>query len=156
MTKEPIMIDDVDVSECEHFDLCETMLEYSECLAHCSPYPEGACYDDCNEHPNCYYKKLKRKEQECEDLREELEWLHNLNDQRKAENKKLKELLNIRIEDLCDSCGASSMIPMPCKVYEQALQEIKDYCNKYAQNSIGFKKQILQKCEVINDKKNSD
>lgn len=35
--------------------------------------------------------------------------------------------------------------------YKQALQEIKDYCNKYPQNSIGFKKQILQKCEVINE-----
>jgi hypothetical protein len=27
----------------------------------------------------------------------------------------------------------------------KTLTEIKDYCNKYPQNSIGFKQQILQK-----------
>ena len=38
-----------------------------------------------------------------------------------------------------------------CKKYKQTLTEIKDYCNKYPQNSIGFKKYILQKiseCEA--------
>ena len=40
-----------------------------------------------------------------------------------------------------------------CDQLKQALQEIKDYCNKYPQNSIGFKKQILQKCEVLKDVK---
>ena len=41
-----------------------------------------------------------------------------------------------------------------CEEYKQALDEIKDYCNKYPQNSIGFKKNILQKiseCETHND-----
>ena len=41
-----------------------------------------------------------------------------------------------------------------CKKYKQTLTEIKDYCNKYPQNSIGFKKYILQKIsEVIKDEK---
>ena len=38
-----------------------------------------------------------------------------------------------------------------CEKYKQTLTEIKDYCNKYPQNSIGFKKYILQKiseCEA--------
>lgn len=56
--------------------------------------------------------KLQAKEQECEEL---------------------KSLLKVRIEDLCDSCGASSMMPMPCKVYEKTLAEIKEiaepFCN---------------------------
>lgn len=35
---------------------------------------------------------------------------------------------------------------------EQTLIEIKDYCNKYPQNSIGFKKYILRKIsEVLDD-----
>ena len=56
----------------------------------------------CNkEHCNL----LNAKEQECEEL---------------------KSLLKVRIEDLCDSCGASSMMPMPCKVYEKTLTEIKE------------------------------
>ena len=44
---------------------------------------------------------------------------------------KLKELLEIRIEDLCESCGASSMMPMPCTVYKQTLQEIKEIAERY-------------------------
>ena len=83
MTDKQIIIDGCDVSGCEFFDECEVKLDWSNCLAHCSPYPEGACYDDCSEHPNCYYKQLKlaeqrivelnktikAKEQECEELK---------------------------------------------------------------------------------------
>ena len=32
-----------------------------------------------------------------------------------------------------------------CYKYKRTIIEIKDYCNKYPQNSIGFKKYILQK-----------
>lgn len=40
-----------------------------------------------------------------------------------------------------------------CEKYKQTLAEIKDYCNKYPQNSIGFKKYILQKIsEVLDDR----
>lgn len=60
MTKEPIMIDDVDVSECEFF---------SSGLGYCTI---GLLADDgthiCECEQNCYYKQLKRKEQECEEL----------------------------------------------------------------------------------------
>ena len=38
-----------------------------------------------------------------------------------------------------------------CEELKTTLAEIKDYCNKYPQNSIGFKKYILQKiseCEA--------
>ena len=63
----------------------------------------------CSYKPFCYYKQLLRKEQECEEL---------------------KKLLKVRIEDLCDSCGASSMMPMPCKVYEKTLTEIKEIAEK--------------------------
>ena len=36
--------------------------------------------------------------------------------------------------------------------FKNCLAEIKDYCNKYPQNSIGFKKYILQKIsEVLKD-----
>ena len=40
-----------------------------------------------------------------------------------------------------------------CEKFKKTLTEIKDYCNKYPQNSIGFKKYILQKineCEAEN------
>lgn len=77
---------------------------------------------------------LDRKEQECEEL---------------------KNLLKVRIEDLCDSCGASSMMPMPCKVYEKTLIEIKEIIKQGVKihDDIIVSKQILQKiseCEVEN------
>lgn len=37
--------------------------------------------------------------------------------------------------------------------FKQTLIEIKDYCNEHPQNSIGFKKYIMQKIsEVLNDR----
>ena len=79
-------------------------------------------------------EQLKLKEQEC---------------------KELKNLLKVRIEDLCDSCGASSMMPMPCKVYEKTLIEIKEIVKQGVKihDDIIVSKQILQKiseCEVDN------
>lgn len=79
-------------------------------------------------------EQLKLKEQEC---------------------KELKSLLKVRIEDLCDSCGASSMMPMPCKVYEKTLIEIKEIIKQGVKihDDIIVSKQILQKineCGVEN------
>ena len=64
-------------------------------------------------------EKLLRKERECEELEEQLE-LNTAN---------------------------AVVIDMAQRLYKlkQTLTEIKDYCNKYPQNSIGFKKYILQK-----------
>ena len=73
----------------------------------------------------------------------------------KEDNDELKKLLKVRIEDLCDSCGASSMMPMPCKVYEKTLIEIKEIVKQGVKihDDIIVSKQILQKiseCEVEN------
>ena len=73
----------------------------------------------------------------------------------KEDNDELKKLLKVRIEDLCDSCGASSMMPMPCKVYEKTLIEIKEIVKQGIKihDDIIVSKQILQKiseCEVDN------
>ena len=171
MTKEPIMIDDVDVAECKFFD------EWKHCEL-CEKFAEKENRHllieadlRCKEQGDCYYKQLKRKEQECESLKDTIKLQNEMQkevceeknkelDQLKTENKKLKELLNTRIEDLCDSCGASSMMPMPCKVYEQALQEIKEIitnsfdscyvCNSKDSCEKCLQGEILQKCEVLN------
>lgn len=79
-------------------------------------------------------EQLKLKKQECEEL---------------------KKLLKVRIEDLCDSCGDSSMMPMPCKVYEKTLIEIKEIIKQGVKihDDIIVSKQILQKineCGVEN------
>ena len=63
MTDKQIIIDGVDVSECKHFDFC-----HKECKAeyYIRYGYEIVEYDSCIENKNCYYKQLKRKEQECQ------------------------------------------------------------------------------------------
>ena len=69
MDEQKIIINNVDVSECEFFEECEIKIDDSECLAHSRHYYEGTFYDCCDEHPNCYFKQLKRKEQKLEKIK---------------------------------------------------------------------------------------
>ncbi len=72
MTKEPIMIDGVDVYECEHFreEFTEFYLNDPDIdyINYCCAYT-----NECKKHSDCYYKQLKRKEQECEQLEKQLQ-----------------------------------------------------------------------------------
>ena len=72
MDEQKIIINNVDVSECEFFEECEIKINDSECLAHSRHFYEGTFYDCCDEHPDCYFKQLKIKEKECEQLRNKL------------------------------------------------------------------------------------
>jgi hypothetical protein len=141
MTHKQIIIDGVDVSGCIYY--ADSKCTNSQMIQ-----------SNCKNVAVCYYKEYKAKEQECEELKDKLnccfckpqvglEDMENFKkcvettecfrrqlDQLKAENDKLKRLLKVRVEDLCDSCGASSMMPMPCKVYEKTLTEIKEIAEK--------------------------
>ena len=70
MTDKQIMINDVDVSRCDFLakedDYCSYSGEYRAYKGQCGCSDEEMCKD----HPNCYFKQLKRKEKECEELRE--------------------------------------------------------------------------------------
>ena len=103
MTDKQIIIDGVDISKCKQYD---------EVFNYCdqSYLGEGGLLKNtknpkrCECSPNCYYKQLKRKEQECEELKEDVErWKSNFNgkvsaieellhqlDQLKAENEELR------------------------------------------------------------------
>ena len=72
MTNKQIIIDGIDVSGCSYFNFIDEHY-CDECSS------EFGCAI-CDERTNCYYKQLKRKEQECEELREALNegCLHNL------------------------------------------------------------------------------
>ena len=52
-----VIVDGVDVGGCEYYDEERPTLTCT-----CEEYP-------CSECPNCYFKQLKRKEQECEELK---------------------------------------------------------------------------------------
>lgn len=73
--KEPIIIDGVDVSKCKYLPYCNDK--------------QGNCAFE----PNCYFKQLARKTQECEELKEE-------NDRY---SKALEEIEGIVIKDYYDN-----------------------------------------------------
>ena len=68
MTDKQIIIDGCDVSGCEW--ISEVGLD-SEYICKCNSPNKTSGY--CKYNPNCCYKQLKRKEQECEELKEENE-----------------------------------------------------------------------------------
>ena len=63
MTDKQIRINGVDVAGCEYLGL------YKECKLKCG----SCCPVDCSDNPNCHYKLYKRKEQECEELKKQLQ-----------------------------------------------------------------------------------
>ena len=73
--------------------------------------------------------KLYAKEQECKELKndnlQEVGQLKFAIGTLTAENLHLKELLDMRIEAICDSCMAGSMLPINCRIYKQRLLNIK-------------------------------
>lgn len=101
MTDKQIIIDSVDVSGCKYFENTENEMC---CSLHCC--------GGCRTYKDCYFKQLKRKEQECEFLKNcldksfkmqtdsELWWekerkdLKTKCDQLKAERNKIKKLPN--------------------------------------------------------------
>lgn len=62
--EEKIIIDGVNVSKCEY--VCNTAFGNIGCKL---PFNEEI---HCCNIPNCYYKQLQRKEQECEELKKQL------------------------------------------------------------------------------------
>ena len=66
MTDKEIIIDGVDVSECEHQYYKKCKIDYDEWIN------EIICYNECQNNPNCHFKQLKRKEQECDKYKQAL------------------------------------------------------------------------------------
>ena len=69
MADKQIIIDGVDVSGCKYFDCCNKECKAEYHIRHGYQLVEN---DSCKENPNCYFKQLKRKEQECEELKSDL------------------------------------------------------------------------------------
>ena len=112
MADKQIIIDNVDVSECPAMDTYNIFgIEDKPC---CYKFHEY-----CSAIPNCYYKQLKRKEQECEGLEEELNDLtRDIKTHLKVEKIKLDQL---KAEN---------------EKLEQTLAEIKEICNEYQKEYI--------------------
>lgn len=78
MTDKEIIIDDVDVSGCKYYDAKKLPLyNCLKCINHFKP-----CLGN-----NCYYKQLKAKEQECDELNKWLPIVTRLEEQFKSHEK---------------------------------------------------------------------
>ena len=80
MTDKQIIIDGCDVSGCPHIEYEHKWWDIagreqnSENVCSLS-FDNNADFEEdflCEQNPNCYYKQLKRKEEECEELKEAL------------------------------------------------------------------------------------
>lgn len=64
------IIDGVDVSGCKHFEYCSKECTAEYYVRHGYEITE---FDSCSDNHNCYYKQLKLKEQECDELKHKVE-----------------------------------------------------------------------------------
>ena len=123
--KKEIIIDGVDVSECDY-----AILPKKQCPAKSMPYAKETSCIACKEHntkhnfcknnPNCNFKQLKRKERECE----------NLNVVTTTQRKTNIEL-TVRLGEMVLKNGDLYQLQ---KKYRQILDEIKEFCKQELQD----------------------
>jgi DNA repair exonuclease SbcCD ATPase subunit len=129
MTDKQIIIDGVDVSGCEHLYReidCLAHMDYSEC---CEGYDPS--YGYC---PNtdCYYKQLKRKEQECEELKKIID---------EAKNSKL-DLKSFLVGEAIQNEYEQQLDQLKAEVKSKTeyVQEQREIINQYSKEIEMYKK----------------
>jgi hypothetical protein len=129
MTDKQIIKHNVNVSKCEFLGFPRSSKAYCVC-------DSSELSDICDENPNCYYKQLKRKEQECEGLKIQIKE-HNDDMFKNPPEKRF----------YCKGCT----LPYISKKLSQTLTEIKEIAErgfKHSQCNCGAKADldlILQK-----------
>ena len=112
MTDKQIIIDGVDVSGCEYHSLNKnncSLCSLSNNLI-------------CSYKPFCYYKQLKRKEQECERLEETFDGLFKVQYELADNNKKLHQCLT-EIKELAKKVKVYDPL---AKQILQKISEVED------------------------------
>ena len=154
MTKnnEQIIIDGVDVGKCYHISK-----EQDEYI--CKMYYNENC--DCDIRTDCHYKQLKRKEQECEELKEKLEKAgSNLFLTNQALNEYKKEIIKLKEENeklTHELYGQEKIINRLIKQVDnqkQTLEEIREIAGELLQTKIPFctiHEKIIEKINEVID-----
>ena len=121
--KQQIMINGVDVSECEY--VCNTAFGNIGCKL---PFNEEI---HCCNIPNCYFKQLARKTQECEELKRKVELMMDCPDCKVDEYKKALEEIEEYIYTDCEyNDGCDRNICIRCKYSNVHDKRILDIINK--------------------------
>jgi predicted RNase H-like nuclease (RuvC/YqgF family) len=162
MTDKQIIIDGVPVQDCLFLS---TNKMGDDIGTYCRDF-NGSCKNI----QNCYFKRWQRKEQECENnkiayqieldiynqeclnLQEELKEVLEQLDQLKAENKHLNDLLNQALKELEKTRETLT------EIKEIAITGLEGFCPKCSRKECEDNncietaiRDILQKCEVLND-----
>lgn len=112
--KEQIIIDSVDVSGCVFYQIKANKLHPK--AQYCGSMRNIFCEDE----PNCYFKQLARKTQECEEIKEEYEAL-------KLENKELYRIL----ADLKEERKLKDKYKQECEELKKDLQDYESWFDEY-------------------------
>ena len=163
MTDKQIIIDGADVSGCIYFKM-------NNKIPMCRACNSGAGSPYCEYHKDCYYKQLKRKEQECEILQMSENEAKEIIAELKAENDTLRQFLSkepLALQALQSAYSSykksADVFYEMVKQYKQTLTEIKEiaeYEFKELMNAEDYHnmteilQQILQEiseCEVENE-----
>lgn len=143
MTKTNKIINGVDVSECVY-----AILPEKQCPAKSMPYAKETSCVACKEHntkhnfcknnPNCNFKRFKRKDQECEELKREIAFGNNgkLSDKIRAivfkdlndENSKYKQALD-EIRNIIKSLENENILTFPDLSLQENAKAIMGQCN---------------------------
>lgn len=109
-----IMVDGIDVSECQNYNS-----KNKKCRIPFWVYHIKFTGCRCSEVENCYYKQLKRKEQEINELKNDYAELEKECEELKTQLKQVKYLYEVQDEKLIDELATEN------KQYKQALDEIE-------------------------------
>ena len=129
MTDKQMIIDGVDVSGCSYYqhNMCTaTKDDYGDCSLCCQDY-------DMND---CYYKQLKRKEQECEELKHKVELMMDCASCKVDEYKQT-------LAEIKEICNSVENIENINSLYDAKLSGMYLQAHKILQK--------ISKCEVEND-----
>lgn len=134
MTDKEIIIDCVDVSKCRW---------HTNLIMDCLEIPTQPC--KCTNDKNCYYKQLKHKEQECEELKEKIKKYSKINEQDTRDFAKLKQECKNLEEELRGCRIGIKDISIEnteiCKISEK-YKRVLDEIEKFAQDIANTKEWI--------------
>ena len=165
MNEQRIIINNVDVSECEHVCVSTSLFKektYVKCSAFFLENNDSYC--DCTDNPNCYFKQLKHKEQECFELANVYHYLvkianNRLNkikdlqqqfDQLKTKNEGFKRRITKIFACLIKANRTNKIVDT---IWVDNITTLWDYIALtlgIEGDQVQIEKQILQKNEVLN------
>lgn len=152
MTDKQIIIDGVNITGCTWCDF-EPDAE---------PYCRINDGEDlaCEDNPNCYFKQLARKTQECEQLKEKYEALklenqegYEIVDELKHKCEELKKQLGTSEEWRIKAEGLNEKLELKNTCYLEALEEIKGIAKNFGSYAAWQEQRINKILDIINKAK---